>query len=838
MNYPNNIEQKLAFDQVVASVNSKCLTESGKQKLANLEFLTDYKLIEEQLSIVDEMREIIVLDYNFPLSYFDNLTKVFDKLEVEDAVIDLVEIVALKKFLDVLKAVIRFFEDDKHKKFKSLAKLSAEPVIHKYVSDQINGVINSKGAVKDNASPELHGIRKSIRTKQNEVSKKLNAVYARIKQSGWLNADISTTMVNGRMVVPIDSAHKRKITGMVHDVSATGKTSYIEPSEVLNLNNEIVDLEYQERKEIERIIKLVCENIRPYIGDLEHAFSFLSLIDMYRAKAKYAVQILAIKPAIYPDSQINLVNARHPLLYLTLKKEDKEVVPLKIRFQEKERIALISGPNAGGKSVALKTVGLLQLMLQYGFLLPVGGASEMGVFDKIFIDMGDEQSMDNDLSTYSSHLMNMKHFLKNADAKTLILIDEFGTGTEPKLGGAIAESVLEELNKTETLGVITTHYSNLKHLAASKEGLVNAAMMFDNQKMQPLFQLELSQAGSSFAFEIARKIGLPENVLQSAQNKVGKEQVDFDKHLREVLRDKKYWNEKRYKIRQEEKQVDSLLVELSSNADDIKAIKRRTISEAKKEAKEILSTVNKRVEKTILDIRSSQAEKEKTKIIRQEFEDFKQEIVAQKEKEEEDKILIKIEQLKERRAEKERRNREKEKNSDKTKKGTVNIKPGESIVIKSELTVGSKIKIKNTETYGEVLNIQRKKALVAVGDMQMSVDIRKLEWVGAKEYKRKTPASRKASTVLFTDSNEKKLMFSAYLDLRGLRVEEAINKLTHFIDDAITTNTGALKILHGTGTGALKIAVREYLRTVDLVVSYKDEQLELGGAGITLVKMQ
>ena len=837
MNYPNNIEQKLAFDQVLTSVRKKCLTESGKLKLDSLEFLTDYRVIEQQLAIVDEMREIIVLDYNFPLSYFDNLTKVFDKLEVEDAVIDLVEIVALKKFLDVLKAVIRFFEDDRHKKFKSLAKLSAEPIIHKYVSDQINGVINSKGAVKDNASPELHGIRKSIRTKQNEVSKKLNAVYARIKQSGWLNADISTTIVNGRLVVPIDSAHKRKITGMVHDVSATGKTSYIEPSEVLNLNNEIVDLEYQERKEIERIIKLVCENIRPYIGDLEQAFNFLSLIDMYRAKAKYAVEIRAIKPAIYPDSQVNLINARHPLLYLTLKKEDKEIIPLKIRFQEKERIALISGPNAGGKSVALKTVGLLQLMLQYGFLLPVGGATEMGVFDKIFIDMGDEQSMDNDLSTYSSHLMNMKHFLKNADSKTLILIDEFGTGTEPKLGGAIAESVLEELNKTQTFGVITTHYSNLKHLAASKEGLVNAAMMFDNQKMQPLFQLELSQAGSSFAFEIARKIGLPESVLQAAQNKVGKEQVDFDKHLREVLRDKKYWNEKRYKIRQEEKQVDSLLAELSTNAEDIKAIKRRTISEAKKEAKEILSTVNKRVEKTILDIRTSQAEKEKTKIIRKEFEDFKQEIVAQKEKEEEDKILIKIEQLKEKRAEKERRNKEREKNLDQSLKGIVKKKP-EVIVSNSELTVGSKIKIKNTETYGEILNIQRKKALVAVGDMQMNVDIRKLELVGAKEYKRKTPAIRKASTVLFTDSNEKKLMFSAYLDLRGLRVEEAINKLTHFIDDAITTNTGELKILHGTGTGALKIAVREYLRTVDLVVSYKDEQLELGGAGITLVKMQ
>ena len=836
MNYPNNIEQKLAFDQLKALVNTKCLTESGKEKLENLVFLTDYKQIEVQLSIVDEMREIMVLDYNFPLSYFDNLTKVFDKLEVEDAIIDLEEIVSLKKFLDVLRSVVRFFEDEKHKRFTSLAKLSAEPIIHKYVSDQINGVINSKGAVKDNASPELQGIRKTIRVKQNEVSKKLNAVYARIKQSGWLNADISTTIVNGRLVVPIDSSHKRKITGMVHDVSATGKTSYVEPSEVLNLNNEIVDLEYQERKEIERIIKQVCENIRPYIGDLKQAFDFLSLIDMYRAKAKFAVDIRAIKPAIYPEPQINLVKARHPLLYLNLRKEDKEVVPLKLRFQDKERIALISGPNAGGKSVALKTVGLLQLMLQYGFLLPVGGATEMGVFDKIFIDMGDEQSMDNDLSTYSSHLMNMKHFLKNADSKTLILIDEFGTGTEPKLGGAIAESVLEELNQTQTFGVITTHYSNLKHLAASKEGLVNAAMMFDNQKMQPLFQLELRQAGSSFAFEIARKIGLPESVLQAAQHKVGKEQVDFDKHLREVLRDKKYWNEKRYKIRQEEKQVDQLLAELSANTDDIKAIKRRTISEAKKEAKEILSTVNKRVEKTILDIRNSQAEKEKTKLIRKEFEDFKKEIVAQKSKEKEDQILRKIEQIKEKRAQKER---ERESNgSENSEIKVFKKKTNKSPEIINDLTIGSKIKIKHTETYGEVLKLNKNKALVAVGDMQMNVGIQKLELVGNKEYKKKSPAIRKASTVLFTNSSEKKLMFSAHLDLRGARVNEAIQRLTRFIDDAITTNTGELKILHGTGTGALKIAVREYLKTVDLVVSFKDEQLELGGAGITVVKMQ
>ena len=830
-NYPQNIEEKLGFSQIVEHVKNKCLTDSGKEMLQKLEFMTDYRQIDKELSVIDEMREILVLDYNFPLSYFDNLSSIFDKLRIEDARVDLIEIVALKKFIDVLRSVVRFFEDEKNKKFKALSRLAGETIIHSYVNDQINRVVNNKAEVKDNASPELLNIRRSMRNKRNEVSKQINSVYAKIKQSGWLDADISVTIVNGRLVVPIDSNHKRKVTGMVHDVSATGKTSYVEPSEVLNLNNEIVELEYQEKQEIEKIIFELCKNLRPYIYDLEQAFVFLSMIDMYRAKAKYAIEIQAIKVAVDQKVQISISNARHPLLYLTLKKEHKEVVPLNVRLKADERIALISGPNAGGKSVALKTVGLLQLMLQYGFLLPVGGATEMGVFDKIFIDMGDEQSLDNDLSTYSSHLMNMKHFLKNCDAQTLILIDEFGTGTEPALGGAIAESVLEQLNETQTFGVITTHYSNLKHLAASQKGLVNAAMMFDNQKMQPLFQLELSQAGSSFAFEIARKIGIPEDILKRASAKVGHDQVDFDKHLREVLRDKKYWNEKRYKIRQEEKQLDQLVEELTQNTIDIKALRKQTMGEAKKQAKQILDDVNKRVESTIRDIRNVQADKKKTKAIRKEFEDFKKEIISQKEKEEENKIFRKIEQLRKRQEQKKQLkiNHESKKIfSEKQLKETPNKK----------LELGSKVKIKSTQTFGEVLEIKGNKILLAVGDMQMTVSIHKLQLVSSNEFKNKTPQRKKGNTVLFTDTMAKAMHFRSHLDLRGKRVDEAIQLLTLFIDDAITTNASELKILHGTGTGALRIAVRDYLQTVDLVDSFKDELLEMGGAGITVVRMQ
>lgn len=821
MNYPNNIEQKLGFDTILESVKKKCLTEPGRLKIDQLKFLTDYQQIVTELSVVDEMREILVLDYNFPLSYFDNLNSIFEKLKIEDAQVDLVEIVALKKFMDVLRAVVRFFEDDKHKKFKELSRLSGETTIHSYVVDQINGIINAKGEIKDNASVELHSIRRSTRTKEAEVTRKINAVYAKVKQSGWLDADLSVTIVNGRLVVPVDSNHKRKVAGMVHDVSSTGKTSYIEPSEVLNMNNEIVELQYQEKQEIIRILFQLCENIRPYTPDLVQAFEFLSLIDHYRAKAKYAIEITAIKPAVNPEARIALLKAKHPILLLGLKKEGRDVVPLNLDLQNQGRIALISGPNAGGKSVALKTVGLLQLMLQYGFLIPVSGSTEMGVFESIFIDMGDEQSLDNDLSTYSSHLMNMKHFLKNCNPKTLILIDEFGTGTEPAIGGAIAESVLEQLNETKTFGVITTHYSNLKHLAASREGLVNAAMMFDNQKLQPLFQLELSQAGSSFAFEIARKIGLPEEVLQRASEKVGKKQVDFDKHLREVLRDKKYWNEKRQKVRQQEKKLDALVDELSEGSDEMKALRKQTIKDAKQEAEQILSSVNKKVESTIRDIRSVQADKEKTKAIRKEFEDFKQEIVAQKASEQEDKILKKIEKLKNRK-----------------KKIKAEIQPSQDqIRVEINFEVGSKVKIKHTQTYGEILELKNNKVLLAVGDMRMNVALAKLELIANKEFKKKTPQKKASNTVLFTDTLEKKMHFRAHLDIRGLRVDEGIRMLTTFVDDAIATNTGHLKVLHGMGTGALRQAVRDYLRTIDLVSSYKDEQQEMGGAGITVVKM-
>ncbi len=825
MIYPSNTNEKLGLNNLIAITQKQCLTESGKEVLSRLKFLTQLEDIDFAISLVDEMREILVLDYPFPLSHFAHQKQLIQKLKIEDQSIDLIDLIELKKFLDILRSVLNFFENEKHQRFKTLNKYLKRVKFHKYLTDRINNTVNSKGEIKDHASPELARLRSIMRKRKIEADKAVQQVYSRIKQSGWLDADISVTIVNGRVVVPIDSNHKRKINGMVHDVSATGKTSYIEPSEVLHINNELVDLEYQEKNEIERILLQISDDIRPYQEDINLSFKRLSVLDSIRAKAKLAIETESIRPAVCDEPKIQISNAKHPLLFLNFKKENREVVPLNIRLGEDDRMVLISGPNAGGKSVALKTVGLLQLMLQYGFLLPVGGATEMGIFSNIFLDMGDEQSLDNDLSTYSSHLNHMKYFVKNSHQRTLILIDEFGTGTEPNIGGAIAESVLESLNETGAYGVITTHYSNLKHFASSKEGLLNAAMMFDNRQMQPLFQIELGQAGSSFAFEIARKIGLPEEILQRASEKAGQEQIDFDKHLREVLRDKKYWNEKRQKIRKEEKRLDKLVEDLSSDAEQIKSLRKATIQEAKEEAKVIISTVNKKVENTIRDIRKAQAEKEKTKAIRKEFEDFKQEILEQKQAEREDKILRKIEKIK----------RQKSQQKQHQQKSKPNVKV--SNVTPKELVPGVKVKLKNTNTYGELVELRGANSKITIGEMHLNVKTSRLEPVSNQEFKKRNPKPQSSGTQVYTDNYAKKLRFVAHLDVRGKRVDEALQLVGRFIDDAIATDTKSLKILHGTGTGALKVAIREYLSTIDLVESVKDEKLEMGGAGISVIQM-
>ncbi|HEX7584068.1 MAG TPA: endonuclease MutS2, partial [Prolixibacteraceae bacterium] len=502
------------------------------------------------------------------------------------------------------------------------------------------------GKIKDYASPELSQIRKELLSKQSGVSKRLQAILKKAQDDGLVEEDASVAMRDGRAVIPVASAFKRKLNGIVHDESSTGKTSYIEPAEVVELNNQIRELEYAEIREIVRILTTFSNDIRPYLPDLLLAYEFLGKIDFIRAKAIYAIDINGIKPYLENKCQLEWESAVHPLLMLALRRENRKVVPLNITLTPKKHILLISGPNAGGKSVCLKTVGLLQYMLQCGLLIPVKESSATGIFDKLFIDIGDEQSIENDLSTYSSHLLNMKFFLKNSNEKTLVLIDEFGTGTEPMLGGAIAESILGQLNEMNTFGVITTHYTNLKHFASSSEGIENAAMMYDSAKMEPLFQLDIGKPGSSFAFEIARKIGLPEKILEDATEKIGKDHINFDKHLRDIVRDKRYWETKRQKIRKVEKSLDELAEKYETDLGQLDKQRKEILLKARQEADQILSEANKRIENTIFEIRESQADKEKTKLIRAKLTDFKKK-VEESTTAQDEQISLKIQKLKE-----------------------------------------------------------------------------------------------------------------------------------------------------------------------------------------------
>jgi DNA mismatch repair protein MutS2 len=658
------------------------------------------------------------------------------------------------------------------------------------------------------------------------MSKRLHAILKQAIKDGLADEDATVSIRDGRAVIPVSAANKRKLKGIIYDESSTGKTSYIEPNEIVEMNNEIRELEYAERREIVRILTNFSDDIRPYLKDLCYSYDFLGEIDFIRSKALLAVEFEAIKPEFADFPVIDWYQAIHPLLMQTLKKEKRKIVPLNIRLTSEKHLLLISGPNAGGKSVCLKTVGLLQYMLQCGLLIPVNEGSKTGIFERIFIDIGDEQSMDNDLSTYSSHLLNMKHFVKNSDNKTLILIDEFGTGTEPMLGGAIAESILDKLNQQQTFGVITTHYTNLKHFASSAEGIENGAMLYDSQNMNPLFRLEIGKPGSSFAFEIARKIGLPEEILAVATEKVGKEHIDFDRNLRKINRDKRYWENKRDKIRKVEKRLDEMAAEYETELKETQKQRREIMKKAKEEAELLLSGVNKRIENTIHLIKKEQAEKEKTKQARENLEKLKGEIV-EKSNAEDKTIDKKIKKL---------QAREKNRNQKKA------VKPGENISSevpekKTELKPGDKVRIKGQENIGELIEINRKNAVLAFGQLITTIPAKKIERLSNNEAKKLNKKSGSASSGLLSNMKEKRLTFKPEIDIRGKRAEEAISVIQDFIDQAIMFEHAQLRILHGKGNGILKEIIRNYLKTEPMVRSYKDEHVDFGGAGITVVQL-
>lgn len=801
MLYPDNFEDKIDFKQIRTRLKDLCGSELGKELVDQVYFMTDIRLLNRVLSLTDEFA-CIVREEGLPIGALSDLRHRLKQLSVDGTFWEASEYQGLYHSLTSLDKIISFFERKEEEDFPTSKRFLKNAPVTTHITQPINRVLDKTGEIKDNATPELLQIRQKLRRMHQTISRKMESVIKREKANGLIDGDALPTLREGRLVIPVSSDKKRKLSGIIHDTSATGKTAFIEPTEVVEANNELRDLEQQERREIIKILISLADNIRPYLNDIEDAYHYLSMLDFTYAKAKLANEMHAIKPQLENKPIVEWHKAVHPLLYFQFKTEHRKVVPLDIYFNDKEHIVLISGPNAGGKSVCLKTVGLLQYMHQCGLLIPVEEGSKAGVFKKMFIDIGDDQSMENDLSTYSSHLLNMKYFVKNADNNTLVLIDEFGTGTEPQIGGAIAEAILSQLHKQKTKGVITTHYNNIKHFAQEADGISNAAMLYDQHQMQPLFTLQIGRPGSSFAVEIARKTGLPEYIIEDASKKVGEELLDFDKHLREIARDKRYWEQKRDNIRKQNNKLERLKDEYETAMSEIKTERKNIVTQAKKEAEGIIKNANAQIERTIKEIRESQADKEKTKQARQALE-------------------------------KKRKGIESKVESQKPK-----VKNKQSAMDSWQLAVGSKVQMEGQGTYGEILEISGKNALVAFGQMQIRVKLNKLKSVSDSQYKQQEKSRiRKSVSNVSEHIRQSSSTFNGELDVRGMRGDEAIAAVTAFIDEATINRANRLRILHGTGHGILRSLIREYLSSRHSVVDFHDEQIQLGGSGITVVEM-
>ncbi|MGB4327709.1 MAG: Smr/MutS family protein [Tenuifilum sp.] len=823
MIYPDTFEQKVGFDKVRELTLARCLCELGEQRVRDAGFNTNPDIVFEWIEQTHEMKTICQMEDGFPTDGYIDVTPALRKLNVEGQWLDENELQQLRRSLDTIKQLLAFVKRVSDK-YPAIAKLATGINYYPYVIERIDSILDRYGRIKDNASAKLAEIRASIRAKEASVNKLVQGIMRSAREQGVVEADTQPTVREGRVVIPVAAANKRKLKGIVHDESATGKTVFIEPVEVVELNNEIRELEYEERREIVRILIELADSIRPYLPELLTAYDFMGEIDFIRAKALLAMEFDGVKPILNSNSTvIYLRQARHPILQLSLKREGKRIVPLDIVLNLNDRILLISGPNAGGKSVCLKTVGLLQYMLQCGFLPCVLENSEMGIFSKIFIDIGDEQSLENDLSTYSSHLINMKQMLRHADGQSLVLIDEFGAGTEPTAGGAIAEAILQELCNKGTFGVITTHYSNLKHFAANTPGIVNGAMLFDNERIEPLFKLEIGKPGSSFAFEIARKIGLPEKVLDVASQKVGSDYITFEKHLREISRDKRYWEKKRESIRLANKRAEEAEEKLQKELEELEKKRKEIIATAKKEAQELLANVNKQIENTIRTIKETNADKERTREARKALENLKIEI----ENPETANALIerKMELIKQRQERKARKNQQKE---------TITSKPVKEDEVRA-IEPGDKVKVEGSDMVGEVISISDKSASVAIGGMITVVRVNKLKRLSTGEYRE--AAKQKPTLNTGFDVYKRRLNFKSDIDVRGYRAEEALEAVQDLIDDALMLGFNRVRILHGKGNGILKQVIRDFLKATPGVKNFSDEHVEFGGAGITVVDL-
>lgn len=820
MFYPLNFEQKTGFDKIRLLVSDKCLSPLGKERVADMYFLTDYKTIGDKLEQVDEFVRIQQEEEDFPANYFFDVRYSLKRIRPEGTWLDERELFDLKRSLQTIHDIVRFFRpaEEEEIKYPALTALAGDILVFPQLIGKIDAILDKFGKIKDSASPELQTIRREITVTMSNISRSLQSILRSAQSEGVVDKDVTPTMRDGRLMIPVAPAFKRKIKGIVHDESATGKTVFIEPEVVVEANNRIRELEGEEKREIIRILTEFTNLIRPLAPDILQSYEFLADIDFIRAKALFALEVGGIRPIVEDTQQVDWVKAVHPLLYLSLKKQHKEVVPLDITLTPEKRLLIISGPNAGGKSVCLKTVGLLQYMMQCGLLVPMHERSRMGIFENLFIDIGDEQSIENDLSTYSSHLTNMKFFVKNCNENTILLIDEFGSGTEPQIGGAIAEALLHRFNERNSYGVITTHYQNLKHFAEETPGVVNGAMLYDRHLMQPLFKLAIGNPGSSFAIEIARKIGLPEDVIAEASEKVGQDYINMDKYLQDIVRDKRYWESKRQNIRQREKRLEEVIARYEKDLNEVNSQRKEIVKEAKAEAAQILSEANAKIENTIREIKEAQAEKERTKQARADLQEFKERIGDKQE--EDDRIARKMAKLKER----SERKKQKQKTSVSFNRDVIEV--------------GDNVRLKGQTTPGTVLEVQEKDAVVAFGMIKSTVKLDRLEKVSKGQIKRDIQKSTFISEQTSDQMHEKRLRFKQEIDVRGMRGDEALQTVTYFIDDAIQVGAQQVRILHGTGSGILRQLIREYLRSVPGVRDFHDEHVQFGGAGITVVELE
>jgi len=832
MIYPQNFEQKIGFDQIRHLLKEKCLSTLGEERIDEMTFSESYEDISQRLEEVAEFVRIIQEEDDFPNQYFFDVRPSLKRIRIEGMYLEEQELFDLRRSLETIRDIVRFLqrdeedEEETNSPYPALKELAGDIIVFPQLISRINNILDKFGKIKDNASSELLHIRRELASTTGSISRSLNAILRMAQSEGYVEKDVAPTMRDGRLVIPVAPGLKRKIKGIVHDESSTGKTVFIEPAEVVEANNRIRELEGEERREIIRILTEFSTTVRPQVLAILQSYEFLAEIDFIRSKALFAIQIQGIKPILENKQVLDWTTAIHPLLQLSLAKHGKKVVPLDIELHQEQRILIISGPNAGGKSVCLKTVGLLQYMLQCGMMIPMHERSHAGIFQSIFIDIGDEQSMEDDLSTYSSHLTNMKNMMKHCNERSLILIDEFGGGTEPQIGGAIAEAVLKRFKEKHTFGVITTHYQNLKHFAEDHEGVVNGAMLYDRHLMQALFQLQIGNPGSSFAVEIARKIGLPEEVIADASAIVGSEYINADKYLQDIVRDKRYWETKRQNIRKREKQMEETIAKYEKEIQELERSRKEILKRAKSDAEQLIQESNALIENTIRTIKEAQADKERTRLARQELSDFKEQIDDLGKLNEDDRIARKMERLREKQ---ERKKEKKNKKEIKAPTPTVpKVKP---------IEVGTTVKIKGQTSIGEVLSISGKNAMVMFGMIKTNVKLDRLERSDA-------PVQKTIAKSTFVSSEtqdriyEKKLDFKQDIDVRGMRGDEAIQAVTYFIDDAILLGIGRVRILHGTGNGILRTLIRQYLSGVPGVGHFQDEHVQFGGAGITVVDLE